>query len=249
MSLRYVFLLNSHNLLSYKQPDIMNDHTNQYISKHTAHYIPFFEQYHEIIWWTFIACAVIAPLIYVIHLISYASIPSYRGKYNYVGKYESVVFKVISVFVGLIIFSAINLINKGEVTKYTMTHFAVLLAVGAVLFIAHIYLSLMFINVYYPRVLSKKLKKLRYKPRRHPATGNLMKLLSEEEEDKYLDEGMQAEENVFSIDYDVWIDEKTGKTIIEKYAGHLEASTCENCGFATMRLPQRRARRRRRRRQ
>ena len=32
-------------------------------------------------------------------------------------------------------------------------------------------------------------------------------LLSEDEEDAYLDEGMQAEENVFSVDYDVWIDE------------------------------------------
>ena len=30
-----------------------------------------------------------------------------------------------------------------------------------------------------------------------------MKLLSEEEEDAYLDEGMQAEENVFSVDYDI----------------------------------------------
>ena len=185
---------------------------------------------------TLIVCAAIAPLIYIIHLISYASISSYKGKYNYVGNYESIVFKVVSVFVGLVIFSAINLINKGEPAKYTMTHFAVLLAVGGVLFIAHIYLTFMFINVYYPRVLSEKLKKLRYKPRRHPETGNMMKLLSEEEEDKYLDEGMQAEENVFSVDYDVWIDEATGKTIIEKYEGHLEAFTCENCGFATMRI-------------
>ena len=39
-----------------------------------------------------------------------------------------------------------------------------------------------------------------------------MKLLSEEEEDAYLDEGQQAEENVFSVDYDVWIDEETGYT-------------------------------------
>ena len=37
-----------------------------------------------------------------------------------------------------------------------------------------------------------------------------MRLLSEDEEDVYLDEGMQAEENIFSVDYDVWIDEVTG---------------------------------------
>ena len=49
-----------------------------------------------------------------------------------------------------------------------------------------------------------------------------MKLLSEEE-DVYLDEGMQAEENAYSVDYDVWIDEKTGFTKIEKYNGRLHA--------------------------
>ena len=212
------------------------DSTDQYISEYTKQYIPFFEQFHSIIFGVLIACAVLVPVMYLIHLSIYASMSSNKGKYNYIGKYEGRMFKIIGFLVGLVIFSLINLLNKGEPQKYTMIHFAVLLAVGAVLFIAHIYLTFMFINVYYPRVLSKKLKRIRYKTRRHPATGNVMKLLSEEEEDKYLDEGMQAEENVFSVDYDVWIDEKTGKTIIEKYEGHLEATSCENCGFTTMRL-------------
>ena len=39
-----------------------------------------------------------------------------------------------------------------------------------------------------------------------------MKFVKEEEEDAYLDEGQQAEENVFSVDYDVWIDQETGYT-------------------------------------
>jgi len=63
-----------------------------------------------------------------------------------------------------------------------------------------------------------------------------MKLLSEEEEDAYLDEGMQAEENVFSVDYDVWIDPETGDTKIEKYKGHLSALECDRCGFQTLKL-------------
>ena len=66
--------------------------------------------------------------------------------------------------------------------------------------------------------------------------GNVMKLLSEEEEDVHLDEGMQAEENVFSVDYDVWVDEETGDTQIEKYPGHLTAYQCNSCGFKTMKL-------------
>lgn len=63
-----------------------------------------------------------------------------------------------------------------------------------------------------------------------------MRLLSEEEEDVHLDEGMIAEENVFSIDYDVWIDEKTGDVKVEKYEGRLQALQCNSCGFYTMRV-------------
>ena len=91
------------------------------------------------------------------------------------------------------------------------------------------------LKFYFPFFIEKRLKKLRYSPR-ISADGNIMKLLSEEEEDVYLDEGMQAEENVFSIDYDVWIDEKTGSTKIEKYNGKLRALKCENCNYQTLKL-------------
>ena len=63
-----------------------------------------------------------------------------------------------------------------------------------------------------------------------------MKLLSEEEEDSHLEEGMQAEENVFSVDYDVWKDEETGFLKIEKYAGHLHAIQCPECNYQTFKV-------------
>lgn len=63
-----------------------------------------------------------------------------------------------------------------------------------------------------------------------------MKLLSEEEEDVYLDEGMQAEENLFSMDYDVWKDEESGYVKIEKYAGHLHAVQCPECNYQTFKV-------------
>ena len=63
-----------------------------------------------------------------------------------------------------------------------------------------------------------------------------MKLLSEEEEDAYLDEGMQAEENVFSVDYDVWKDEESGFIKIEKYSGHLHAIQCPECNYQTFKV-------------
>lgn len=63
-----------------------------------------------------------------------------------------------------------------------------------------------------------------------------MKLLSEEEEDAHMDEGMIAEENVFSVDYDVWLDEETGYKQIEKYAGHLHAIQCPECNYQTFKV-------------
>ncbi|MCH7890259.1 MAG: HAD family hydrolase, partial [Gemmatimonadetes bacterium] len=58
----------------------------------------------------------------------------------------------------------------------------------------------------------------------------------EDEEDVHLDEGMQAEENVFSVDYDVWVDQESGEVKIEKYPGELEALKCGTCKFQTLRL-------------
>ena len=92
------------------------------------------------------------------------------------------------------------------------------------------------LKFYYPFFIEKRLKVLRYKPRISPKTGKAMKLLSEEEEDSYLDEGMQAEENVFSIVYDVWKDEETGYVKIERYAGHLHALRCPECNYQTFKI-------------
>ena len=92
------------------------------------------------------------------------------------------------------------------------------------------------LKIYYPSILERKLHKLRYTPRKSPESGKFMKLLSEEEEDVYLSEGMQAEEEVFSVDYDVWIDEESKYTQIEKYEGHLHAEKCENCNFQTLKV-------------
>ncbi len=89
---------------------------------------------------------------------------------------------------------------------------------------------------YYPFFIEKRLQKLRYSPRINPSTGNIMKLLSEEEEDVHLEAGMQAEEDLHAIDYDVWIDEATGFKRIEKYDGHLHALQCPECNYQTFKV-------------
>ena len=92
------------------------------------------------------------------------------------------------------------------------------------------------LKFYYPFYIEKRLKKLRFKPRISAKSGLAMELLSEEEEDAYLDEGMQMEENLFSMDYDVWYCKASGDVYIEKYIGHLHAEKCPSCDYQTYRI-------------
>jgi hypothetical protein len=92
------------------------------------------------------------------------------------------------------------------------------------------------LKFYYPFFIEKRLKKLRFKPRISQKSGKEMILLSEEEEDAYLDEGMQMEENLYSIDYDVWYCKESGDVFIEKYIGHLHAEKCPSCDYQTYRI-------------
>ncbi|HYG37090.1 MAG TPA: hypothetical protein VD908_00660 [Cytophagales bacterium] len=92
------------------------------------------------------------------------------------------------------------------------------------------------LKFYYPFYIEKRLKKLRFKRRISAKSGKPMTLLSEEEEDAYLDEGMQVEENIFSMDYDVWYCNESGDVYIEKYFGHLTAEKCPSCDYQTYKI-------------
>lgn len=92
-----------------------------------------------------------------------------------------------------------------------------------------------YLQYYYPTLVEKRLHTLRCKPRVSPS-GKPMKLLSESEEDVHLDEGQRAEEKIFSVDYDVWVDEDSDYVKVEKYRGHLHAEKSPTCGYYTLRV-------------
>lgn len=172
--------------------------------------------------------------IYIIHHIKVASIREYKAKYDYISAKEIKHYRFVFLCFGLAAMMAINLYGMGQDLDMGLWFFIRLFisVAGGTLVVYVAYLVLAY---YYPTVLNRKLRKWRFTPRVSSA-GNEMRLLSEDEEDVHLQEGMKAEENVFSIDYDVWMDEKSGEVKIEKYAGHLEALQCNSCGFFTMRV-------------
>jgi hypothetical protein len=174
-------------------------------------------------------------VIFIVHKIRLSSIKDYKQKYDYLATYDAkiVFYVIIGIAVALTLF--INTVYA-ETVRLSYVWFFVRLFIAACLGTLIIYISYLMIRFAYPTTLEKKMKKWRYKPRVNKKNGNVMKLLSEDEEDVHLDEGMQAEENVFSVDYDVWVDEETGDVKIEKYPGHLIAYQCNSCGFKTMKL-------------
>lgn len=95
------------------------------------------------------------------------------------------------------------------------------------------------VRIYYVGIVEKKLDELRNRPRISPA-GNIMRKLSEEEEDAHLEESQIAEEamkgETHSVDYDVWLDPKTGYKQIEKYYSFMHALECTECGYVTLKI-------------
>ena len=183
-----------------------------------------------------VALLVISVFSVVIYWIRYNSKKSMKAKFDLASTSEIKVLRFSQFMIAVAIFCLVNIQQEEIVTRTPFPWFIIRAFMGVCFGTLYGYIAHLIFTYYYPGRIRARLDKLRYTPRINPKTGNKMKLLSEEEEDVYLDEGMQAEENVFSVDYDVWIDEASGDTHIEKYKGHLNAHECDNCGFQTLRL-------------
>ena len=175
----------------------------------------------------------VGVLVFLGHIFKLVTIREQKDKYDYINTSE----------INLLWYAALLLIIGAAVYTNTLVD-----KTGWLWFFVRIFVSSMLtiivgvviqnvLKFYYPFFIEKRLKKLRYSPRVSP-DGRKMSLLSEEEEDVYLDEGMQAEEDAFSVDYDVWIDEESGYTKIEKYNGRLHALKCAECNYQTLKLSQ-----------
>ena len=174
-------------------------------------------------------------IIYIFHNLKVAWIRGYKEKYDFINEKEIKTYKLVFLCFGIAALMAINLYGMGEFTKVEVWFFVRLfmgLAGGTLV----TYVSFLVLDYYFPTVVHRKLNKWRYKARINPETGNAMRLLSEEEEDVHLEPGMLEEENIFSIDYDVWVDEKSGDVKVEKYPGRLQALRCKDCNFYTMKV-------------
>ncbi len=175
----------------------------------------------------------LAVLILLVYFAKLSATKEPKDKYDFINKSEinMLWYSAIAVIIATAII-ANTFINPDTIILWVFVRLFLTVMLGIItgVIIQNI------LKFYYPFYIEKRLKKLRYQPRISPKSGKPMKLLSEEEEDVYLDEGMQAEEDLFSIDYDVWIDEENNYTKIEKYSGHLHAQQCPECNYQTFKV-------------
>lgn len=180
----------------------------------------------------FVALGVLITLYYFLRSLS---ISDPKEKHDFINENEINLFWYamlsFSIGVGLWLNTIAN-----ETVKEEMIWFFVRLFVTAsfTTIVGLIFNSL--IKVYYPFQVEKKLNRLRHKPRKNPNNGNVMKLMGEDVEDDYLTPEMIEEEAKHAVDYDVWLDEATGYTKIEKYDGSSLAIECPSCGYRTLRV-------------
>jgi len=179
---------------------------------------------------------VIAILIFCYHEFKVAQVKDLKEKYDYVNLHEVRFFWYTIIALIAAGFFFINSIFTNKVLEeISWFYVRIFVSVGFAVMSYFIFYSI--VRTYYPRQLEKRLHKIRTTPRFSPA-GNKMRRLSEEEEDHHLEAGQIAEESseIHSVDYDVWLDEKTGFKKIEKYWAYQHAEECSECGYFTLKI-------------
>ncbi len=179
----------------------------------------------------------IAVLILLYHELRVFMVKNAKEKYDYVAMHE---IRYFWYAVMAFIVSAALYLNKVvtplfSVEKSILVYIRIFFLAGF-LVISYLLLSGL-VRFLYPRVIEKRLARIRNKPRVSPA-GNVMRKLKEEEEAVHLEQSQVEEQasGIHSVEYDVWVDEKTGYKSIEKYMAYEHAEKCQECGFYTMKI-------------
>lgn len=184
------------------------------------------------------ACVIIAILIFVYHEFRIFQIKDFKEKYDYVNLHEIRFFwyMVMALILAGFFFTNTLLGTKVEQAG-VMRWFYVRLFITVSFSIIAYFIFFSMVRIYYPRNVERRLQKLRHTPRVSPQ-GNIMRKVGEDEEDIHLEESQLSAKgsDVHSIDYDVWIDDKTGYKKIEKYSSYQHAVECPECGYVTLKL-------------
>lgn len=180
----------------------------------------------------------VAIIIFVYHEFKIFQIKDYKEKYDYVNLHEIRFFWYMVMALIVAGFFYANTLAGGTVEQEgVMRWFYVRLFITVSFSIIAYFIFFSMVRIYYPRNVERRLQKLRHAPRMSPQ-GNVMRKVGEDEADAHLDESQlnAKSSDIHTVDYDVWIDDKTGFKKIEKYNTYQHAVECPECGYVTLKL-------------
>jgi Zn ribbon nucleic-acid-binding protein len=182
-------------------------------------------------------CVIIGISILLYHEYKVLQLKDLKEKYDYVNQNEIKYFwyAVISFIAAAAIYA--NTIMTSKILNDGTRWFYVRIFITASFGIIAYFIFSSLVRIYYPSFLERRLNKLRNTPRVSP-DGNTMRKLTKSEEDHHLESEMITNGEIHTIDYDVWIDDKTGFTKIEKYPAYQHAEECSECGYFTLKIDQ-----------
>jgi hypothetical protein len=180
--------------------------------------------------------AAFAILILLYHEFKIFQIKDYKEKYDYVNLHEVSYFWYAVIALILAVALYVNTLASAMIFANVVTWFYVRIFITVSFIVVAYFIFYSLVRIYYPRYVERKLTRLRSKPRISTA-GNSMRKLAEAEEETHLEADQFTEQKeVHSVEYDVWLDEKTGEKKIEKYIAYQHAIECPECGYVTLKI-------------
>jgi hypothetical protein len=182
-------------------------------------------------------CFGIVLLIILLHEVKIMMTANEKDRYDYVNQHEIRFFwyAIIAFIAGVSLYFSAVITPMVPVDDSLKLYVSIFFLAGFIV-IAYLILSSM-VRILYPRFLENRLMRIRNKSRVSTA-GNKMRKLSAEEGSVHLEESQLAEHKseIHSVEYDVWLDEKSGEKRVEKYMAYQHAEKCGECGFYTMKI-------------
>ena len=203
------------------------------------HYKEFLASWNQYMEWGGLLSAAVAIAILIFHEVRKMGISDFKDRYDFMtaNEIKYLWFFLIGVIVSVVFFS--NTALSAWVEHKGMVWFAGRFFISICLAVILYQLFDTTVRIWYNGIVEGKLVSLRNRPRTSPQ-GNVMRKLSEHEEDAHLEAGQIAEEadksGVHSVDYDVWLDDKTGYKRVEKYFSYMHSLECPNCGYITLKV-------------
>ncbi len=180
-----------------------------------------------------LALTAIAILIQLTYIIRLQAQGDRSKKYHFASTHEiAYLRRSTTTFAFAIFFFAFNLVS-GWLGLAQMYQYIFVAFISFMISFVIGYGFAAYMKYYYPFMLEKRLKKIRFKPMTSKS-GKKMRLLNELEEDEHMTDEMLAKEEAMEADFDVWIDEASGEKIIKQYDIAEHALVCPNCNFRTL---------------